>query len=320
MILRLSVLVSLLFICSACGGGGSNSTANAIVTEPIVVEKPTEQEPVIDEPDVEIFTGIFVDSFVRGLNYITESQTGTTNAAGEFTYKNGESITFSIGDIFFPTIDATSVITPLTIFNSDNINDIAVVNMLRLLQTLDMDGNAGNGIEISDEAHLLALGTTITFSDDNFDQLVGLIVEGSGALNQNLISADDALYHFSQTLAGQKISTCGSTNSKVGYSGTFQTYAHNVSGTATILDDCTIMLSNFDYDGGGPEVYAYAATDHQYQSADAFSVSNRLNGESYNNAEILFHLPNNKTLDDLTGISIWCVDFNANFGELTFTP
>ena len=39
-------------------------------------------------------TGAFIDSPVEGINFRTETQSGTTNAAGEFQYLAGESVTF----------------------------------------------------------------------------------------------------------------------------------------------------------------------------------------------------------------------------------
>lgn len=48
----------------------------------------------------------------------------------------------------------------------------------------------------------------------------------------------------------------GKTSAKVGKTLTLSSRAHGVSGTATVVDDCTIQLSNFNYDGGGlPDVY-----------------------------------------------------------------
>lgn len=107
---------------------------------------------------------------------------------------------------------------------------------------------------------------------------------------------------------------------KVGFTGGFSTLAHYVSGNASIVDDCTIVIENFTYDGGGPEVYVYAGIDHDYQSASAFAISNKLNGIIVDSETLVLKLPVGKTLDHFNGLSIWCVDFNANFGQLEFTP
>lgn len=111
---------------------------------------------------------------------------------------------------------------------------------------------------------------------------------------------------------------CSSSHSKVGTTGTLTTFAHSVSGTVTIIDDCTIEITGFNYDGGGPQVYFYAGTNGNYTDANAFRFSHLLTGTSFNNDTIRLIIPNPKSLDDFNSLSIWCVDFNANFGHIIF--
>ena len=259
-------------------------------------------------------TGVFIDSAVSGLHYSTPSQNGTTNEKGEFTYLIGEQITFSIGDIHFPAVDADAIISPLDIFATEDVNNTSVTNMLRLLQSLDVDGIAENGIEISDLTHQLASGLSVDFADDYFDDMVQAMVASSGGVYQSLIPSQQASDHFSQTITAG----CSSNHNKVGYSGQFQSFAHNVSGTATIVDDCSIEITNFSYDGGGPAVYFYGGFDHQYAAANAFPIGESISGQVYNGEKITLSLPAGKTLDDLSGLSVWCVDFNADFGNIEF--
>ncbi|GLX78757.1 hypothetical protein tinsulaeT_20970 [Thalassotalea insulae] len=300
-------LFSLLIIsCGGGGGGGSSSTPT-----PLTNTTPT------------TFTGMFLDSAVQGLNYATASGNGMTNAEGEFSYQANETVTFSIGDISFSAVLVKNVMTPLDIVGTSDINHPEVVNILRLLQTLDFDGDPNNGIQITAAAHSAAQGMYIDFAAPDFDEQVIDLVFDNGGFHQMLISAEMAVYHFQQTLAelnDQGISNCDKTHPMVGYYGYFETFAHNVSGRAEIMDDCTIKVTEFSYDGGGPEVYFYAAIDHQYSEAEAFPISQAINGMPFNNDEMILRLPNGKTLDDLNGISVWCVDFNANFGQVTFTP
>lgn len=292
-----------------CGGGGSSSPVP-------VTSAPT---PVQPEPT---YTGVFVDSPVQGLNYRTETLSGTTNDKGEFSYKSDENIIFSIGGVELPAVKADAVITPLTLFATDDLNHTAVVNLLRLLQSLDLDGDATNGIEIPELIHTLAANVSIDFTSDMFTSLWQPLLAASGSINQNFVSVFDAVSHFQQSLIDLNLSgmsRCGSTHEKVGWSGTFQTFSHNVAGTATIINDCTIRISNFDYDGGGPVVYFYAANNHEYEAESAFSIGHQLNGRVYQMVEFDVTLPDGKTLDDFTGMSVWCIDFNANFGQVTFS-
>ena len=303
MTIRMISITIVLFLITACGGQSSEQTQPAEL--------------------ITTYTGQFVDNEVIGLKYKTSTEEGVTNATGEFIYQLNEQVTFSIGDIAFPQVLAARVITPLDIFQTADINNVAVVNMLRLLQTLDEDGDVANGINISEQTHQAATGIIIDFSSNNFDTQVEELVINSGTLNTQLITAAEAVYHFQQTLYamnGEPSSTCGSDHEKVGYSGFFTTLAHNVAGKAEIIDNCTIKISQFSYDGGGPEVYFYGSIDHDYQGESAFGFSGKLSGTVYNDGEIILSLPNGKTLDDLNGLSVWCVDFNANFGEVSFTP
>jgi hypothetical protein len=186
-----------------------------------------------------------------------------------------------------------------------------------------MDGDASNGIEISDSVHLLAEDTILDFSESDFEEATAALIAQSGELNQSIISSQMAIDHFQTTLdelANNTITNCESTHTKIGHSGYFSTLAHNVSGKATIIDNCTIEITEFTYDGGGPEVYFYGAKNHEYASSEAFPLGPKLTGTVYDNGSITIKLPQNKSLDDLTGLSVWCVDFNANFGQMDFTP
>ncbi len=106
----------LLIVITACGGGGSS-------------DEPTAE--AIDEtsPTAVIYTGVFLDSAVEGLNYQTVSQNGKTTELGEFTYQEGERITFSIGSIVLPNIPADTLLTPFNVFDSTDINNVQVVNL-----------------------------------------------------------------------------------------------------------------------------------------------------------------------------------------------
>lgn len=145
-------------------------------------------------------TGKLVDSPVAGINYSTATHSGVTGADGSFSYETGELVTFSIGDIVFPETTATSVVTPLSIFNTTDTSNAAVVNLARLLQTLDEDGDASNGIVITEAVHEAAVGS-VDFTSDTFDTDVVNLVANSGSTLVSLISEDDAITHLNATLA-----------------------------------------------------------------------------------------------------------------------
>jgi hypothetical protein len=65
---------------TGCGGGGSSDVT------------PAPAEPLVQE-------GIFVDSPVEGIHYITDTQEGFTDSTGRFLYMDGEIISFHVGDL-----------------------------------------------------------------------------------------------------------------------------------------------------------------------------------------------------------------------------
>lgn len=149
-----------------------------------------------------VLTGVFLDSAVSGISYLTESQSGSTNDDGEFLYLDGETVTFSIGDLTFPVIRVGTVVTPLDMSLTSQINDNIVINASRLLQTLDVDGDTSNGIQISEQAASIA--TQIDFSADptEFSQNPNVInlVANSGSSTTSLISTEEAIAHLEATL------------------------------------------------------------------------------------------------------------------------
>lgn len=150
-----------------------------------------------------LLVGRFIDSAVEGATYWTETRAGSTDANGNFHYLTGETIVFGLGDLEFPATAAAQIITPLELAGVSDMSDIAVVNMARLLQSLDKDCDPENGIKISGEALLAATGMVIDFNDPNFDSKVATLVENAGQKDQScrvLIDAEQAKSHLQQTL------------------------------------------------------------------------------------------------------------------------
>jgi len=132
-------LPALVGLCLAsCGGGGGGgsppapgfTTSSANLPAAAVVKQ-----------------GRFIDSPVIGVYYETATHKGFTGMSGEFSYVDGESVTFSIGKVVFPTVPASALVTPLTLAGAD-LSDPKVANMAYFLQSLDVDGNTANGLLI----------------------------------------------------------------------------------------------------------------------------------------------------------------------------
>lgn len=162
---------------SACGGdddGGNGSPAPAAVS------------------------GVFLDAAVVGINYRTATRSGQTDAQGRYAYLPGETVTFSIGDVTLPAITAAGVVTPLTIFGVQDFEDRRVVNLARLLQTLDSDNDTTNGLQISAATHTAAAAASLNFdqpvADFENEAELGTILASTG--DTVLIPATDAVAHL----------------------------------------------------------------------------------------------------------------------------
>lgn len=78
--------------------------------------------------------GQFIDSAVSGLGFETPTQRGTTDSNGTFQYREGEEISFFLGDIYLGETAAKPVISPLDLINGSPAPEHqAVTNICRLL-------------------------------------------------------------------------------------------------------------------------------------------------------------------------------------------
>jgi Electron transfer DM13 len=127
-------------------------------------------------------------------------------------------------------------------------------------------------------------------------------------------SADPVAQPAAQPVA--QTAACGKSSAKIGQVASLSTRSHNVKGQAKVIDDCTLEISNFSYDGGGlSKVFVYGGKGGNY--AAGFAIGPNLKGTVFNNQTLRVTLQAGD-LDKLDGISIWCTDANANFGDGTF--
>ncbi len=171
------------FLLSACGGSSSD-----------------------EGEESNLLTGRFIDSAVVNIEYETETQKGVTNDRGEFKFNRGEdieTISFSIGELKLPTVPTNTVITTLDLAKTTDTSDPTVVNINRLLQSLDKDSNPSNGIEITEQAKLIArqLDFSMSVTDFAVDADVINLVNNSDQISPGLVSEADATEHFESTLS-----------------------------------------------------------------------------------------------------------------------
>ena len=130
--------------------------------------------------------GHFIDAPVVGVSYRGPTQEGVTaddEGGGGFLFFPGEEIEFSVGTVVLGTTEAAKKVSPLDLFDSADATDPRVINVARLLQSLDDDHSDGK-INIQpvvvgclDMAKELVVGTDneVDFASDG--QVEALILE-----------------------------------------------------------------------------------------------------------------------------------------------
>lgn len=163
--------------------------------------------------------GYFVDSAVSGLHYLrSDGIAGVTGADGEFEYFPGDSIEFRVGQVSLGSVTTPASellfppefqVTPLLLSPGAEFADHpAALNRLIFLQTLDFDGDLGNGIQITAAVHAAAAGKTIDFETSTDSFVSGDFAALLAQLNaeqafstgspRSMQSKIDALRHFGE--------------------------------------------------------------------------------------------------------------------------
>ena len=181
---KISFLASALALTViGCGGGGGSSTSTEV-------------------------KGTFIDSVVQNVSYSCSPSniSGSTNELGEYTCNVGDTVTFSLGGTPLGTVTASETpVTPVTLFPN---NPEAATNVAQLLQTIDSDNDASNGI--TPDLNLIQnLPEVIDFESEEFDTDI------SNALGQELISEEQAQEHLNETLVqlGEEVIASSSSSS-----------------------------------------------------------------------------------------------------------
>ena len=187
----LIVAVTIGLIGCGGGGGGDGSGLNSASVSGI-------QE------------GVFVDSPVQGLHYETNTQSGTTDVNGKFFYMDGETVTFSMGDLVLGEALGAPVMTPIDMVpDATDETHPTVTNMLRFMQTLDEDNNLDNGIFLPPYVMEELQGWQIDFNMDpvEFENDVDvqrfmdtLRAMYASYADRMMVNEEDAQLHMSNTM------------------------------------------------------------------------------------------------------------------------
>jgi hypothetical protein len=154
--------------------------------------------------------GHFIDSPVGGLSCQTPTYSGVTDESGGFDYFPGERVDLSIGSVYIGSPLADHKISPLDIFEAADTDDPRVINMARLLQSLDVDASPKDGINITEDVvacldlTVQGLGLiSLDFSDSAQieDVIQGTISCASGkGITLVAVTAEDAKANLDKSL------------------------------------------------------------------------------------------------------------------------
>lgn len=174
--------VALSAALAACGGG-SDSPATSGVTTPSKIGSSI---------------GVLSDAAVQGVAFSTSSGvTGTTNALGQYSYNPGDTVSFKLGTLTLGTAPAAALVTPIELAGG-SANKLQ--NLLVLLQSLDTDGVAANGISIpAAAAAAVTAGIDLASAPAGFASTAntGLVAaQTAGGISRPITSSGAAAAHF----------------------------------------------------------------------------------------------------------------------------
>jgi hypothetical protein len=163
-------------------------------------------------PLAKVEPGHFIDANVNGLAFETPTQSGTTGDNGQFWYIPEEPIAFSVGSVDLGDALGDRRVSPVDLFEGSDMDDDRVLNVARLLQSLDADGNPGQGaINITEPVIAClesALGTIDSVPPVDFtnDTAVGALIDATveacaGEVALAAVSKEDAWENLN---SGQK--------------------------------------------------------------------------------------------------------------------
>ncbi len=155
-----------------------------------------------------VLTGAFYG--VQGLSYDTPTLSGVTGSKGEFKYRSGGTVTFSLGGLVLGSAPAGARLTPAHLVPGvdGELRKLKVpqaTNLARFIQSLDDDGNVENGVVISNQTRdvVAAYKRKIRFAQSEADFTADPNVKALFAeLRASLRTAAQARNHMRRTLYG----------------------------------------------------------------------------------------------------------------------
>lgn len=171
------------------------SNADDIKTDtPKTPETPDTGDLDNDPKEGDIGTGFYVDSAIEGVQYDCGSESGITDSNGTFTFEEGKRCIFTLGEMVLREVNPEDLENKMTLVE-DNLETA------QLLQSLDTDNDADNGIEIGKEVLDKIIAEDLTqlpVGDDEIKEFLSGFAEIEG-FEGELVQLDEVKTHLEAT-------------------------------------------------------------------------------------------------------------------------
>ena len=135
--------------------------------------------------------------------------------------------------------------------------------------------------------------------------------------SENLIQDNGVVFNPLQANPAPQPRDCESSSSLIGESRELRiSTIYGISGTVTIVSDCEIEISNFFYNGTGPNISVYAGVNGDFEGG--VNMSEPINGQRFEGETLNLFLPEGTSFNEFNSISIWCYEFDVDFSSASF--
>merc|ERR1712038_292695 len=152
----------------------------------------------------------------------------------------------------------------------------------------------------------------------------------SSSLWANLAWLGKTLYKYLYLSSSSSSASFTTSDTGMKQIGSFEELHHGVAGDVFALDEETIMIKNFVYDGQGPDAFILAGTSGQpskggevvlpvpnddgrtyaYTDKD-IPILGRFTGDE----DVVLRMPPGRRVSDLKWLSVWCREYAVDFGH-----
>ena len=145
--------------------------------------------------DTTVASAVYLDDAVEGAAYSCGSKQGFTDAEGRFYFEKGKECALLVGDVVLRRLDTTTLPDNAKVLEEN-------ASVAQFLQSIDNDGDASNGIQITKEIHtvLKDVGVkTVPKNETELDDVVKNLKTHNSGFQGRFVSKEEAMMHVAQT-------------------------------------------------------------------------------------------------------------------------